>query len=98
MSVSKLREPTDNGLLTGSLFPRTDLAKPVAAMAESSQRFATLTENDMQHLLDEKEMKNTKRVTKMSHVLVFFQTTTTYRACVPVLPHNFVVLYLEWLV
>ena len=35
-------------------------------MAESSQRFATLTENDVQQLLDEKEVKNTKRVTKMS--------------------------------
>ena len=35
-------------------------------MAESSQRFATLTEKDVQQLLDEKEVKNTKRVTKMS--------------------------------
>lgn len=33
-------------------------------MAESSGRFASLTENDLQNLLDQKEATNTKRVTK----------------------------------
>ena len=65
LSVSEWREPTDNGLLLGKLFSRTDWVKPVSAMAESSQRFATLTKNDVQQLLYEKEVKNTKRVTKM---------------------------------
>ena len=60
---------TAKGSCCGYLPPAlTDFlyAKPVTAMAESSQRFATLTEKDVQQLLDEKEVKNTKRVTKMS--------------------------------
>ena len=33
-------------------------------MANSSKRFATVTENDLRKLLDEKEAVNTKRATK----------------------------------
>ena len=66
--------PTDNSFMHAEVTSPTTLISSLISfvMAESKSRFATLSEEDLNLLLDDKDAKSTKRATK-SALKVFHQ-------------------------
>ena len=66
--------PTDNSFMHAEVTSPTTLTSSLISfvMAESKSRFATLSEEDLNLLLDDKDAKSTKRATK-SALKVFHQ-------------------------